>query len=575
MPGKVEITNNGRVTTIALNGDNGNITAGGNGEDGELILLDAAGIEVARLSIVKTSKGHLVANLKFNEYMQFYNGDFKHTVMTSARLEVFDPFGKSMLTMQASPTTPTLTVGGNGRSAVIEVLNKENEVGVRLHGAAVEASVITAIGSAGKTILGGDDIRILKGGKEVANLEGERFRLGGQEGHGHMVIATSNTEGVVLGGDQPEIVVGTGGFQNTVKLNQENVYLSNHEGIVFQVLSSGVIKSGGSTTSGELSLMDQQGKERIRLTAGLQALFTRNADGAIAFQVNDRCDLSLGGSGADGDIFLKSKSGNLRLHLGAEEGQILLKNEAGDFIFNADATGRLTLQGSGTESLVSLKKQDGSTAAFVSSNGEMVLGGGGSEGDLRLKRADGKQTARVSSLGDVFLGGDGVAGDLRLYPSTGKHGSSEEWSIYLAGQDGDIYLKNADCAEEFEIEEGAEPGTVVVITEEGRLHQCQEAYDKKVAGVISGAGKYKPGIVLDKKVDSKNRKPVALVGKVYCKVDAGYGAIGVGDLLTTSPTVGHAMKAVDPFKAFGSVIGKALQPLKSGHGLIPILIALQ
>jgi hypothetical protein len=35
------------------------------------------------------------------------------------------------------------------------------------------------------------------------------------------------------------------------------------------------------------------------------------------------------------------------------------------------------------------------------------------------------------------------------------------------------------------------------------------------------------------------------------------------------------MKAVDPIKAFGAVIGKALRPLKSGSGMIPILVALQ
>ena len=65
------------------------------------------------------------------------------------------------------------------------------------------------------------------------------------------------------------------------------------------------------------------------------------------------------------------------------------------------------------------------------------------------------------------------------------------------------------------------------------------------------------------------------MGKVFCKVDAQFGAIEVGDLLTTSPTPGHAMKTNDPFKAFGAVIGKALRPLKEGQGLIPILIALQ
>jgi hypothetical protein len=66
-----------------------------------------------------------------------------------------------------------------------------------------------------------------------------------------------------------------------------------------------------------------------------------------------------------------------------------------------------------------------------------------------------------------------------------------------------------------------------------------------------------------------------LLGKVYCKVDAQFAAISVGDLLTTSPTPGHAMKAADPSKAFGAVIGKAMGPLNEGQGLIPILIALQ
>jgi hypothetical protein len=69
--------------------------------------------------------------------------------------------------------------------------------------------------------------------------------------------------------------------------------------------------------------------------------------------------------------------------------------------------------------------------------------------------------------------------------------------------------------------------------------------------------------------------PVALLGKVYCKVDAECGSVDVGDLLTTSATPGHAMKAGDPLKAFGAVIGKALRPLQAGQGLIPILVALQ
>jgi hypothetical protein len=142
---------------------------------------------------------------------------------------------------------------------------------------------------------------------------------------------------------------------------------------------------------------------------------------------------------------------------------------------------------------------------------------------------------------------------------------------------GDIRLLNADCAEDFDITgvETAEPGTVMVLGEEGALKPSEHAYDKRVAGVVSGAGGYRPGIVLDKQLAQGNRSPIALLGKVYCKLDAGPAPVEVGDLLTTSDTPGHAMKAGDPAKAFGSVIGKALRPLARGRGLIPILIALQ
>jgi hypothetical protein len=142
---------------------------------------------------------------------------------------------------------------------------------------------------------------------------------------------------------------------------------------------------------------------------------------------------------------------------------------------------------------------------------------------------------------------------------------------------GDIRLMNADCAEDFDIAgvETPEPGTVMVLSDDGALKPSDRAYDKRVAGVVSGAGSYKPGIVLDTQPAPGNRSPIALLGKVYCKVDASTTPVEVGDLLTTSDTPGHAMKASDSTKAFGSVIGKALCPLREGQGLIPVLIALQ
>jgi hypothetical protein len=143
--------------------------------------------------------------------------------------------------------------------------------------------------------------------------------------------------------------------------------------------------------------------------------------------------------------------------------------------------------------------------------------------------------------------------------------------------DVDIVMPASDFAEDFPVEasEGVEPGTVMVLDENGVLRPGDQSYDRKVAGVISGAGNYRPGLILDRHESSLGRLPLALVGKVYCKVDATYGPIEVGHLLTTSPTAGHAMKADNPIMAFGAVIGKALRPLGSGRGLIPILIAMQ
>lgn len=122
---------------------------------------------------------------------------------------------------------------------------------------------------------------------------------------------------------------------------------------------------------------------------------------------------------------------------------------------------------------------------------------------------------------------------------------------------GDVIL--ADCAEEFEFSDSiiVHPGSVVVLDEMGNVRPCSKAYDKRAVGVVSGAGRFRPAIVLDRIESATDRVPIALIGKVCCKVDATVAPVEVGDLLTTSSTIGHAMKASDPTMAFGTLIGKA------------------
>jgi hypothetical protein len=180
--------------------------------------------------------------------------------------------------------------------------------------------------------------------------------------------------------------------------------------------------------------------------------------------------------------------------------------------------------------------------------------------DIRLYGADLQLKIHLNSVDDA----------IELY------GADQQVKIRLSGADGDIWIANADLAEDFDVTaEKMEPGTVMVLTEDGQLAPSTKAYDTRVAGVVSGAGNYRPGMVLDRQGARPDRSAVALVGKAFCCADATKAPIRVGDLLTTSDRPGFAMRASDPQLAFGAVLGKAMAPLSKGRGLIPILVALQ
>ena len=126
--------------------------------------------------------------------------------------------------------------------------------------------------------------------------------------------------------------------------------------------------------------------------------------------------------------------------------------------------------------------------------------------------------------------------------------------------------------------EGFAPGTVLVIDDEtpGALALSEEPYDRRVAGVVSGAGGVNPGVMLRQTGSSADGEcPIALSGRVYVRADASYGAIRPGELLTTSATPGHAMRVTEYDRAQGAVLGKAMSRLESGRGLVLVLVSLQ
>lgn len=140
-----------------------------------------------------------------------------------------------------------------------------------------------------------------------------------------------------------------------------------------------------------------------------------------------------------------------------------------------------------------------------------------------------------------------------------------------------LEITGADMAERFAVSDLLDPGTVVAIDPDrpGVLRRSERAYDRAVAGVISGAGGLPTGAVLGNLTGREDGQPVALSGRVWVKCDAGPAPIGPGDLLTTAAAPGHAMKAVDHDRAQGAVLGKAMTALPRGKGLVLTLISLQ
>jgi hypothetical protein len=169
-----------------------------------------------------------------------------------------------------------------------------------------------------------------------------------------------------------------------------------------------------------------------------------------------------------------------------------------------------------------------------------------------------------------------------LITTTGRVGigtATPAGTLHVAGSivvDDDVILPGADCAEDFDVDDAdcCVPGTVVVIGRDRRLVACSRQYDTRVAGIVSGAGDRRPGIVLGRPHGGSvaGRRPIALAGTVNCLVDARRHPIEAGDLLTSSDTRGHAMRAVDRRRRTGAIVGKALGEMPDGIGTIPVLV---
>jgi hypothetical protein len=453
----------------------------------------------------------------------------------------------------------------------------------------------------------------MQGGRSMCQQVDERFE----------VRETTSGGAVIVSLDANNSIIAAGGHDRDGSLvlrnrNDRPTILMNQSGDRPQPLGPGLvsaIRQGQHLDYGSIIVGNQNGETRIELNGEMATIELGAQNGATIVLNGNEGRMGIGaedpearlhvhgGGNNEWGMILSSPGGSARglkistawyghddiplLEVGALDGtrevHRFVVNANGDgFFYRADGSPSIHLDGNEGQVGIGTKDPEARLHVHGGDNNKwgMILSSpGGSAHGLKISTAyHGHADIPLLQAGAHNRAGDEVRrfvvnanGDGFFYRADGSP------SIHLDGEAGDIKLLGADCAEDFDVlaTDAVEPGSVMIIDQDGILQPCADAYDKRVAGVISGAGDLKPGLVLNRKEERSDRMPIALVGKVNCKVDATRAPIEVGDLLTTSSMRGHAMKVAEPLRAFGAVLGKALRPLSEGTGVIPILVTLQ
>lgn len=180
-------------------------------------------------------------------------------------------------------------------------------------------------------------------------------------------------------------------------------------------------------------------------------------------------------------------------------------------------------------------------------------------------------------------GGTGDSGDGGGYFIQAVN-STQDDNQFSVTSDGTVYADGtftspaADLAEMMVAAPGLEAGEVLVIGPDGILQRSTEVCQTSLAGVYSTQPAFLGGAA--ESGTNPGEVPLTITGVAPVKVSAENGPIQPGDVLTTSLTPGHAMKA-DPlsldgasFYPPGCLLGKALEELDQGTGLILVLLVL-
>ncbi len=269
-------------------------------------------------------------------------------------------------------------------------------------------------------------------------------------------------------------------------------------------------------------------------------------------------------------------------------GSILLRRGSNDTTFTLEASesgtdgAQLTMEEADGTVTVDIDAQEGAGAA-------MRLSDSGGEQNIIMDAQEGSAGGGVlyiyndAHVQTIEIDGqetDGAAA-IRLRDSTGVTRITLDPQVTGGGRITTPVLRitgGSDLSEQFDVRGDAKPGMVVCIdpANPGKLIVSHRRYDRTVAGIVSGAGDVKPGMLMGQDGSVADGKhPIALSGRVYVFADASNGPILPGDMLTTSDVAGHAMKVDDFDRAHGTIIGKAMTSLTKGKGLVLVLVSLQ
>ena len=528
--------------TVRLEGD-GNQSTGlvalqnGAGEPGVELRADADGIAGGGEAVIFDSFGTEVIALTTD-------------IRDEPSVEVRDPTGTTVASLTANPTGSLelsdatggrrMTLRGDDGSQVSS-LAMNHEGGVET--VRIESGLDFSATSKAKLVLSdytGEERALLESGD---NLDAT-FTLRDPDGVDRVLIQGGRTGSISL--YQPEIrLVGSGSSNGDIRLapGRFDLYGPTSFGIHMAAAGGGLI-----------NLHDSQGVGKVTLHAG----------GTSA--VNGSPLLALGGTAlahniqvvdpGDAELLLEADSDNI----GEDDQPVVILRQDGGTVETS-----LGFFDSGNAFTVRSEFDDDQRF-------ELPLNGNG-DWEFRKRDATTVNTrARIDQSGNLAL-------------------------------DGTMSSPAADLAEYYPIAGAIEPGDVVAFTDQGlRLVRADAMGAARIAGVISSAPAVTMGLShtdeelagvappdfadaerflgasrehrIDRlvlhEIQANGRAPLALAGRVPCKVTSENGPIRPGDLLTLSSTPGHACKATSP----GPVIGAALEALEAGSGRIVAFVNL-